>query len=97
MPNHCPCFQKLERCGNRNHPLCACPHKYRCAALIRDLIREAIQAERARAAASEAELWSACFGQGPQVDQRAKDKRIIRAASARAFLTLLSTTPKQAD
>jgi hypothetical protein len=97
MSDHCPCFQKPERPGNRNHPPCACPHNFHCAALIRDLIREAIEAERARAAAAEAELWGACFGQGEQANRHAKDKRIIRAASGRAFLTLLNTPPKQAD
>ena len=78
-----------------NHP--GCPDCVKCTASLRKLIREAIEAERARTAAAEAELWAACFRQGPQVDQRAKDKRIIRAASARAFLTLLNTTLKQAD
>jgi hypothetical protein len=97
MSDHYPCFQKPARPVNRNYPPCACPHNFHCAALIRDLIREAIEAERARAAAAEAELWGACFGQDAQANQQSKDKRIIRAASARALLTLLNTTPKQAD
>jgi len=54
------------------------------------LIREEIQADRARAAAKEAEQWEGCFGAKSPSDRKAKQRRIVQVASSRAFLALLN-------
>jgi len=64
--------------------------KCRCSKAIRQLIRDAIQADRRRAAVEEAEQWESCFGATAPSNWKAKQRRIVQVASGRAVLALLN-------
>jgi hypothetical protein len=67
-----------------------CPRQSCCSDFIRQLIRAEIQADRARAAAEEAEQWESCFGATAPSNWKAKQRRIVQVASGRAVLALLN-------
>jgi hypothetical protein len=59
--------------------------------LIDHLVRNAVEADRARIAEEEAEQWRTCFGPAAPPDQASRARRIIQIASARAVLAMNAT------
>lgn len=59
--------------------------------LINRLVRDALEAECARVAAEEARQWDRATA---PAGRKLRDKRIIRIASARAFLAKMTTPPE---
>jgi hypothetical protein len=72
-----------------------CSRQSCCSDFIRQLIHREIQADRARAAAEEAEQWERCFGATAPSNWKARQRRIVRVASSRAFLGLLNRPNSQ--
>ena len=58
--------------------------------LIRKIVSEALEQQRAREAAEEAALWASCFGPGAPSHPKARLDQIVRIASGRAFLTIMN-------
>lgn len=57
---------------------------------FRNMIQKAIEDDRARAAAEEWAQWSQCFGEDAAAGEKAKRRKIIKIASARAALSILN-------
>jgi hypothetical protein len=63
--------------------------------LIDQLVKRAVEAERARAATEEAQLWSRAFGLNTPSDHDAQVGRIVEIASARALLATMNADSSQ--
>ncbi len=79
-------LSQRERKSATKQLMCQRSNTCGCITLIRQLVYEAIEAERTRTAAAEAEVWSGCFGD-----------RIVRVASGRALLCFLRTPQMRTD
>jgi hypothetical protein len=74
------------------------PCKNRRLALLRQVIREEVDAaldriianERSRLAANEWEQWSHCFGPKAPLSAKTRRERVFRTASSRALIALLN-------
>lgn len=72
--------QILRRCGVHQ----------KLVNLIRELVRQEVAAEFERQKRTEDALWADCFTNGATAGPREQQNRIMRLASARATLAILS-------
>ena len=90
-------LSQRERKSATKQLMCQRSNTCGCITLIRQLVYEAIEAERTRTAAAEAEVWSGCFGDSAPANQKARHDRIVRVASGQALLCFLRTPQMRTD